>query len=246
MSQICLLFRSYAKTEEGVVEVVRRAIKSAQHVAGVADMCALPALMPAFLVPSDHDSGKTARALRYTFDNEGISAIVLEEKGSANARALTAGIETLADMGYTDVIIISNKAVEFLTADVLVKIGELDRGGFNPISVRIPEIDAVSCVSVSNTFCFWNIAQLRRVGGFVTDTGVEEIIPLVKMIKELGVKPAVIEVGVSISLDIRMSADGIMHHKGVKDSKTERQEKQLDIAGVTAEWLRTKITDVQL
>lgn len=229
---IGLLFRSYAKKPEGVDEVVTRAVESARRAEaeGVKNVI--------FIVPTDYDCGVTPSRLL----EEGLN--VLEARGHHSSGVLNAGLELLKVYGVKYAGIVSNKAVGMLNASLL-QVAEqfLDSGEFC-VGLQIQELEDVQEIPITNTCAFWNIDKLLSVGGFDSETGVEEITALVRLMCKFGHGTTSVVATGGEKLNVRKSADGQARHSVVKETKRVRQESEAARMGVKLSWISCGIKTV--
>ncbi len=234
--KIGLLLRSYAKTDEDVPSVVERAVKSITVAYGLRFW----PLVPVFgaivvLVPCDHDCKKTANAILRTLPHYYIdqNVYVVEVLGHHSCGALNDGMDILATLGMDYSVVVSNKAIESLTADTMEVMTEAFEKGAKAVGVAVDELQgAVLTGRIQNTFSGWDIKALREIGGFDSEIGVEEIAPTVRLIQKYGPCIAVLHPHDVPPLDIRKSAEGEARHAEVMNTKIERQiaeVKRLDV-----------------
>jgi len=244
MWPIAAVFRSYAKTEEQVDEVVARALESAKVAAelkvdGREVFCRV-----IILVPTDYDyRGETAKKLVAAFQNVKSRAEVMVASGHHSSEALNHVMRVLNDANVDHALIISNKALSYLKADIMKKASALL--DFNlVVGVRIKELDDVHEMPIENTFAIWNVEHLLAVGGFTSKSGVEEIAPLSSMVERFRFCATIITSSGGGKLDIRKSADGAARHEEVKQTKRERQQLEAERCGVSLEFLNENIREV--
>lgn len=239
--EIGVVFRSFSKKEELISETVQRALESARKALGLTIDGRQVFAKTIFLVPVDYDCGGTAKALRIAMQQEGLNAEILEVKGHHSCDALNRALEYLKENEMEYVLFISNKAAAHLCTtviqDVLLSIDYGDKA----IGIDIPEITAVGVIPLNNTFLVWDVRSLCEVGRFESIDGVEEIAPLVRLMKKCGNCAALISGNPEAKLNIRSSKDGQERHKEVKDTKSERQLAELKRMGVTPEWVNAHI-----
>lgn len=231
-----VLFRSYAKERDLIPEVVKRALESAKHVADMFDSCV-------FLVPIDHDCGGTIVALRSAIANEDLTASVIGCAGFHSCGALNEAVRALEWAEFDVVCIVSNKAVSYLTDETVSKAIDVMESGSKVVGVLIGELSSVEVFPIENTACFWNIPALLKAGGFQSDSQVEEIAPVVKILKDNGEVAVITGKG---ELNIRSSADGQARHTEVKKEKQRKQSAELKRLGVDPKWVNSRIVNLYL
>lgn len=220
--KIGVIFRSYAKKDGRVKEVVERAYNSAI----IANKVGFDAVL--FLVPSDDDCGLTSEALKTKLQEAGVTnAIVLRANGHHSQEALNIGVDFLRSHGIDYVAIVSNKAASYMTDSVLHAARHAFSNGARVVGVAVEELtEIVKDGRVQNTFAIWDAESLMRFGGFVTDRGVEEIIPLAVHVAVYGPCIAILEPSEG-SLNVSQSADGKTRHHEVMSTKVPRQLEEL-------------------
>lgn len=224
-----IIFRSFAKTEESIKEVVSRAIESANIASSVEVQGKKFFEKIVFLVPTKYDCGKTADAIREEMRGNDIVA-VLEADGHHSCEALNSGLRYLDLLGITHAAIVSNKARAYLTESTLLAIGNTFLSGAKVAGVALSELREIVLEGrVQNTFAVWDIEAVLNldVPGFDSRSGVEEIAPSVRLIRKYGACIAVIHPP-SVGLDIRSSKDGLERHKEVMETKINRQSEEVE------------------
>lgn len=238
--------RSYAKTPEDVAGVVARAQKSIAH----ANSLYYPdgeAIFQAIvvLVPRDYDCGETYRALPKEinlFEDCDVSTLVQEASGHHSCGALNVGITILDLSSFDYAVIISNKAIEALTTDTMVAMLEAFDKGAKVVGVAVDELqDVVLGGRVQNTFAGWDIKALRDVGGFDSETTVEEIAPSVRLICEHGPCIAILNPKLKPTLNIRQTAEARLHHDEIISKKLGLQQIELDRMEADFSFIRSGI-----
>lgn len=235
MKKIGILFRSYAKTSELLPEVEKRALKSARIACGLGRTY--------FCVPVEYDCGKTAGCLRELFARNSLDASVLECVGHHSAGSLNAAVNSIFTDGLTHVAIISNKAVNYLTAEAMAMANEAFMDGAKVVGFAIDELaEIVREGRIQNTFAIWNIEGLMMldVPGFNSETGVEEIALSVRLIRKYGPCIAVL-IPSSGKLDVRQSKDGEERHKEVMETKFRRQFEEAQRVGADFDFIKVGI-----
>ncbi|MBI4692182.1 MAG: hypothetical protein HY773_01940 [Candidatus Terrybacteria bacterium] len=215
--KIAVIFRSYAKTPDNLQEMLDRAHKSA--VAAFNCGC-----VPYFCIPIDYDCGKTKDFFKKGFLKfKDISQPdILECPGYHSSGALNKAIAVIQKSGdYTHVAIVSNKASGYLVPETIKAITDAINTGAKVVGVIVDEIICES--RIQNTFAVWDIEALMTldIPGFDNETGIEEIAPIVRLIRKYGPCIAVLNPTVG-KLNIR--TDGKDRHHEVITTKQERQE----------------------
>lgn len=240
-----IILRSYAKTPEVVDEVVARAVKSAQKVCTLKanGVTAFDNVM--FVVPQDFDCGLTAARLKQAFGKKGLLVQVLTAPGHHSCAALNVATIALDILRVQYAFILSNKALDYLDTPTVEKMLEVLSSGKKVVGVEIPSLSDIAENPIQNTFAAWDAKALRRTGGFDCETGVEEVAPIIRLMREFGTDCAAIIKGrADAQLDVRSSADGQARHKDVKETKRPRQAEEAERLGVDLEWVKNNIVSV--
>lgn len=242
-----LLVRSYAGksiTEyKDFDEVIQRAVKTARAALAL-NVGGKPAFHKVlFVVPFDHDVWGTAPRLSEVFKEQGINVTVMTAPGHHSREVLNHGIMRLTTLGCDRVCIFSNKALSYLTPETMRRIDDEFALGSLAVGVRLHDLNDVQVSAVQNTFCVWDIEELRTVGLFDSDTGVEEVAPLIRLAKKYGRCISVVQGEADAAFVTRKSADGKARHTEVRDTKRARQEAEAARLGVTLEWLKDHIME---
>ncbi|MDP1707450.1 MAG: hypothetical protein Q8L30_02760 [bacterium] len=243
MRGTALIVRSYTSKEEEVEDRAVRALKVARDAHKLTLTGGAPALNPiTFLVPTDHDCGKTADAIREKVAEAALDRIlVIEAYGHHSSEALNEAIFTLCDYQMARAVIISGKAASYLTEATLAAIDTAFAQGAKVVCVAVDELADIVCEGrVQNTFCAWDIPALVGVGVFDSKGGVEEIAPTAKLIKQYGPCVAVLTTGGG-KLDILQSDTARVRHDEVMKTKGPRQLAEAERAGVDFEFLKAGI-----
>jgi len=230
-----ILYRSYAKTIEQAPEVVLRALASAR----IANQVGFDRTL--LVVAVESDCGVTAERLTTAISAEQLNANVVHGFGSPNRDVLNQAFHEIHGMSAY-VAVVSHKASEYLSVELLKRASLLLQSGFKVVGVRIGELDDVQEVAIANTLAFWDVDAVLEVGGFDSDIGVEEIAVLARLMK-LSHRPAALisVLGTEPTLNIRKSTEGMAKHKEVKDTKRARQEQEAIRAGVTLDLINERI-----
>lgn len=226
-----VLLRVYTPKPEEVADRVERALKHVHHVFDVAKE--FPALHRVVLVvPRDYDCGLTYQALSKRIDAEGLSSLVsmLTPTGHHSCEALNFGL-TAAHLESSHALIVSGKAMSYLTLSVLRAFDEAFACGAKVVGLAVDELhDIVLEGRIQNTFAAWDIKALQQVGDFDSKGGVEEIAPLVRLIREFGQCIAPIDT-VAGTLEVLKSETARARHEEVMTTKLVRQQAELDRVG---------------
>lgn len=240
--KIGLLLRSYAKKPAAVEEVVHRAVKSITRAHDLRDKNGDPMFEAVVvLVPKEHDYGGTANAIIKALPSEYIEqrAYVLEVPGHHSCGALNVGIEILAGMEIDYAVILSNKAIQALSVNVLEAMLEAFAAGAKVVGVAVDELqEFVLEGRIQNTFAGWDVQALREVDGFDSLTGVEEVTPTVRLLWTYDKCIAVLVPDEAVPLNIRASADGKARHEEVMNTKLARQQEAIQNMGVDFEYIK--------
>jgi hypothetical protein len=177
------LLRVYTPKPEEVSGRVDRAVGYARQVAKIRGIIPQVGKL-IFLVPSEHDCGQTADALRARlFGEDAQETIVLETSGHHSCETLNEGVAESERLGVTHAIIVSGKAMGYFTPEILRSVDDMfGTVKLHVVGVATDELrDIVLAGRVQNTFAVWDIDALNEVGGFDAKNGVEEIAPLVRL-----------------------------------------------------------------
>lgn len=229
-----ILLRVYTPKLGEVPERVDRALRYVSQVAQMRSK--LPSIIKlVFIVPFLHDCGNTARALRESLSrvhgNELVE--VVEAEGHHSSGALNRGVAEAEKLGATHVVIISGKAMSYFNSDVWTKIEEVldSHSELGVVGVAVEELrKMVMSGRVQNTFAVWNIEMLNKAGGFNATNGVEEIAPLVQMIRMFGSCIGLINQPGEV-LNIADSDTARARHNEVMNTKKSRQEEEFRLLG---------------
>lgn len=238
-----ILLRVYTPKAEEVPDRVERALKHAQQIKKVQEK--FPALRRAsFIVPQDYDCGQTAETLLKRFNDEGMShdVTVSTSSGHHSCEVLNYGLADLRyDITITHGLIVSGKAMPYLTVENLRKIDDVLESGAMVAGLATDELrDIVLSGRIQNTFAAWDIHALRGIGGFDSRGGVEEIAPLIRLAREYGKCIAPIDVDYG-TLDIHKSQTANARHEEVMRTKLERQLEECKRLNSDFEFIRNAI-----
>lgn len=237
-----VLLRVYTPKAEEVPGRVERAM---EHVARIRAVSAdFPALQHvALLVPSDHDCGETASALHRRLLAESIPDVaVWALPGHHSCEVLNGGVNGLQGKDTYAALIISGKAMPYLTSAVMRGIDEaFSSEGALVSGLAVDELrDIVLGGCPQNTFAAWVIGALTDVGGFDSRTGVEEIAPLVRLVQKNGPCIAPLDTAGG-ALDIAQSETARARHLEVMTTKLARQQQELKRVGSSFEEIKSGI-----
>jgi len=235
-----VLLRGYAKEELQVVDVVSRLVRSANqaHVLG---------LRSVVLVPSDKDCGGTAEKVTPLLPE---GTIVMDPFGDENSDVLNVGLDILRLLGLKRGLIMSNKAVAYLTPRNLAKMHEAFVRGALVAGLAVRD-DKVSPAEddmyqgvlqgrVTNTFALWERSVLCAVGDFDSKIGVEEIAPLTRLAQKHG-RPFIAPIIPAGESGLDVSEHRLAQHQRIMTTKMQRQLAEAERAGGTFELIESMI-----
>lgn len=248
---IAMLLRSYAKTENLVEEVVERAVVSVKKANNLTIFGQQVIAKIIIAIAEDYDCGKTKQALEKRLSEEHLLAEVHSFKGHHSHEVLNLGVEMLVEEGLDYCLIISNKAVNYLNQKTMLKVLVALFAGFKAVAVKIRELSESEALPTENTFMLYDLSEVRYCPNeliaqqllFKSKIAVEEIDPVVDLIKTYGKKAVAVVEGEG-SLNIRESVDGQARHKEVKDTKRARQEQECERLGVTIAFVKNNIVEL--
>lgn len=222
-----VVVRVYTPKREEVVERVDRAMGHAQHFLKVRKQ--FPALSRlVLLVPNDYDCGDTLGALLERLSAKGLFGNVVPygPLGHHSCEVLNFGMSAAAK-DSSHALIVSGKAMSYLTVPVMRAIDEAFTNGAKAVGIAADELKELVLVGrIQNTFAAWELDALNKVGNFDSKTGVEEIAPLVRLVREFGKCIAPINV-VTGKLDVLSSETALARHREVMTTKLARQQDEL-------------------
>lgn len=233
-----VLLRVYTPKADEVVGRVERAVAHVRHIQTVQE--AFPALKRIILiVPRDYDCGHTAAALAVALPE--LAHDVLEVPGHHSREVLNVGIEKLGVMTMSRALIISGKAMSYLTPAVMWGIDQAFEDEALVAGLAVDELrDVVLSGRIQNTFAAWDIDALVGIGGFDSRTGVEEIAPIARLVKEYGKCIAPLSPP-SGTLDIAESDTARARHAEVMSTKLSRQLAECERVGSSFDEIRSGI-----
>jgi len=212
--KIGLLLRTYAGKEEDIprrLEMVKEAVDTSFR-AKVDDrqvIWRVDVLIPSDKRYKDCDCGKTAEILREKF-NAGNGFYVTEVQAGDNfCSIINDGLMIQARHGMDYSLIMSSEVFPYMNSEVMTAIIDAACNGARAIGIAINELtQSIMEGRIANTFALWHIDSLMGVGGFdlraakpmMAETGtyldngvkpyvlqgVEEMIPLVRMVRKFG------------------------------------------------------------
>lgn len=246
--KIGIIFRSYAKKPELVPEVVERAIKSIKQAMSISffDTHCFEKIF--IVVPIDYDCGLTAGELEKRISEESLSlwVDVLCYHGHHSCEVLDVAMTKMGWYYIRFCLIISHKAIQYLTTETMRKVIFALYQDFHVVGVRIKELNDVQESPIQNTFAVWDMKTMpfneKHQWGFDSELGVEEVAPLIRLQKLYGKCAAIINA--EGSLNIRESEDGKARHKEVRDTKRARQEQEATRLGVTLDFIKENIVEL--
>ncbi len=234
-----VLLRVYTPKAEEVPDRVKRATLHVRQIQEVARE--FPRLKKTMLlVPRDHDCGKTAAALREAVEEFGTSVEVLDPPGYHSMEVLNEGVHAL-ESHVSHAIIISGKALSYLTAKNLVTVDDAVSAGAKVAGLALPELAGiVRSGRIQNTFAVWDIEALTSVGGFDSKLDVEEVAPIIRLIRLYGPCVAPLECG-GTGLDIHGSETAQARHEEVMRTKIEAQQHECERLEATFETIKAGV-----
>src|SRR3989344_2601347 len=203
-----VLVRSFAKTPEQLSEVVERAVETARYLKPVDLIDRI-----CFLVPTDHDFGGTAEALRDILPGD---VMVLTAPGYHSGEALSKGLEAIYSVGASHALVLSGKATSYINNGVVTRAADAFALSAKVVGVNLIELEEVHVMPIENTACFWDLEALRRVGWFDSKIGVEEVSAIARISQKHAKKCVTLIPGASGYLNIAKSREG--RHKEVVDT----------------------------
>lgn len=235
-----ILLRGYAKEVSAVKDVVGRLYRSVMR----AQELGFGRII--VLIPEDNDCGETYEALSNELgSNVSKNTFISRPPGNYNSDALNFGIKSLLASNHSPTFIVSNKALEYMVQDNIEKVLESFNGGAIVAGLAIRDIDAAEkddetylgslSGRISNTFAAWDTVALNSTGNFDSIIGVEEIAPIVRLIKTHGrcIAP-VLPTG---QAEISVSELRAKHHDFVVTTKRTRQEQEAKRADGSFEFI---------
>lgn len=229
-----MIIRVYTSNPDNVSDRVDRAVSHAQHISGLRK-CVQGLGTILFLVPSEHDCGETQSALTARLKMEQISDVqVAGTTGLPWRETLNYGIERAHSSGATHAIILSGKAVNSCTKEVMQNIDNLlSKHTLAVVGVAVDEFKyIVMSGRVLNAFAVWDVKMLREAGGFDAPNGVEEIAPMIRLCRARGACIGVLD-GSDSALCIADSPEARKRHQRILLTKRSRQMLESDRMGVS-------------
>lgn len=238
-----VILRSFAKTSAEVEDVVNRTIESIRSVNELLFKNGEPVFQIMVAVPLGKDCGETTSRMRCEIRKvfgDVKNVVVIGFNGDPNSEVLNNAIGALErDDGIGIVAIVSNKAIAYLTPEVVAQAIDFIDSGMHVVGVHITDLDDALEVPIDNTCAFWNTTSLFNVGRFDSNIGVEGITPMARLMKRYGDCAVLVQGSPVAKLDVRKS--GEQAYAAVRGSKRERQELEAARVGVTLEWINSKI-----
>jgi hypothetical protein len=165
--------------------------------------------------------------------------------GTYYSDALNEGIGLLQTSDHSPAFIVSNKALEYMVPGNIEKIlAAFDDGALVAgLAIRDASVAEEKDESylgalsgrLANTFAAWDTAALAGAGNFDSVIGVEEVAPIVRIIKAHG--PCIAPVIPAGQAAINVSALRAKHHDFVITTKRTRQEQEAKRAGGSFEFI---------
>lgn len=223
-----ILVRVYTPKVEEVPKRVDRALAHVRQILAVSE--GFPALRRVMLlVPRDYDCGGTYQALFDRIGAEGLRGRVgvYALSGYHSCEVLNQGLlELSTDTSHA--LIVSGKAMPYLTLPALLAIDKAFTKGAKVAGLAVDELrDIVLEGRIQNTFAAWDVDALLGVGGFDCKTGVEEVAPLIRLVRKFGhcIAPIAVEGG---TLDVHTSATAQARHEQVMKTKLDAQKAECE------------------
>jgi len=225
-----VLLRVYVKAPGEIEEVVARTVLSVKRAtaAGFGQVVVV--------IPIDKDRGTPVGEMPEKMNGLGVALTmalvhngcenvpVIVVHGNENSDALNAGVRFLKKFGTTHAFIVSNEASAMLVPENVWALCQAFDAGALVAGLAFGELYVgVLLGRISNTFAAWNIDCLREVGGFTSEQGVEEITPMLEMVRLYGKSIAPVLPIFEEEVEIREAAGARKRHKMGIDSKTSRQ-----------------------
>ncbi len=239
-----VILRSYAADFKDVASTASRAVKSIECIRALRSASGEEIFSEIIvLVPSCKDCGSTAAEILKKVNHLGSPSVaVLSVDGDPNSDVLNIGVDLLADLGITYATIISNKAISILSVKNMDAKVKAFNDGAKAVGVVLPELkDVVLQGRLQNTFCSWEIEALQDVGGFDSKIGVEEMTPLVRLIRNYGKCIGVFVPSEVSVFDIGQTDAAISHHEKVVGTKVTRQQEEVQRVNSTFEFIQSGI-----
>jgi hypothetical protein len=173
---------------EDVSDRVAKVLKNARQALDVA--AEFPELrFVKIVVAEDYDCGKTLPSLTSKIkadQNLAAHVEVLGVRGYHSCEVLNLGLRAFSAEA-THALIVSGKAMPYFTAKDLRKINSAFAKGAKVAGLAVAELrDIVLSGRIQNTFAAWETATLHEAGMFNSANDVEEIQPLVRIVRKFG------------------------------------------------------------
>ena len=237
------VLRVYGSSGDGADERIRKGVEASIELANfeLDDRRAFKQVI--ILVPVDHDTCHTAERLRDELERRGRrDIVVLEEHGYHSGAALNGPYRVLRRYGVTHVLYISRKAVkEHLTASNLETALYGLRSGFKVVGIRFPEFGDETCNPINNTFAVWEINPLDAACGFDSLVGVEEVRPVIEILRLYGSGSVGYFESEGAGLDLRVATSAKERHDTVVNTKKPRQEQEAARAGESLDFITSQV-----
>ncbi len=237
-----VLLRVYTPKTEEVAGRVDRALKHVRQILTVSGK--FPALRRiALLVPRDYDCGQTYRMLLGRIVDERLHhrVAVYTPFGHHSCEVLNLGVKIELESSISHALIVSGKAMPYFTVSALTAIDKAFENGAKVAGLAVDELrDMVLDGRIQNTFAAWDIKALLGVGGFDCKADVEEIAPLVRLVRKFGPCIAPIDVW-NAALDVHTSATARERHEQVMATKLNCQLAEFVRLGSNSEFIRKAI-----
>ena len=238
-----VLLRVYTPKPEEVEGRVERAIKHIRQILAVSkEFPALRRVM--ILVPLDHDCKQTCQALLDRLELDGLSdhVEVYMPPGYHSCEVLNWGLAELST-NISHALIVSGKAVQYLTRDAMLAIDKAFDGGAKVAGLAVDELRCMVLDGrIQNTFATWDIRALIQSGKFDSMVDVEEIAVLIRLARTFGKCIAPIDV-VSDSLDLHGTPTSRKRHEDVMRMKTGKQREECTRLGADFGFIQRSVMD---
>lgn len=262
----CVL-RVFARQSSLVPATVKQTLEMAQklislQVDGLAFTRRIELLVPMDEAYSDVDCGLTANALRTALKDclWAAKTVFVSEvrRGDIYCRVLNYGMARLLRSGCDYGFVVSKEAIEYVDEAVITKFVQAASDGARVTGLALNELGGVRTGCVANTMALWHIESLMQQGGFdlfaaqsandgascfnsYERAGTEEVIPLIRLVREFGRCIAIIAPSGSRAYYAVPSAssnpDGFARHERKMATKTERQSQAARHLGVELGYL---------
>jgi len=240
-----IIFRGWSEETKGVDEIVERLDFSVERA------CEIGFKNIVVLIPKDKDCGVTyPKILKKILNRKSSSKMFVRSPiGNESSDVINEGLALLRAEKSKIAFIVSNKAVGYLNKPNVEKmLTTFDDGAFvSGLALRntsIHELEdhtyrGILVGRISNIFAAWHLDSLDKRCNFDSKIGVEEIAPIVRLIKENSVciAPVIPTEGVGLNISPLRSE----HFAELSRSKIERQLSEAKRAGGTFQLIEAGI-----